>query len=141
MSELRTAWFIRKRSWISLPTYTTFSASQQFPKTQKKKNKLKKKREKKNVFPKQTQGDGFDETVSSPNYIFIFIFEILGFYLFIYLIFGFLFLCFVWLVWTRMMSDYKVEMINDGMQEFYVDFHGPKESKSFLTHIFFFSFF
>ena len=39
------------------------------------------------------------------------------------------------------MSDYKVEMINDGMQEFYVDFHGPKESKSFLTHIFFFSFF
>lgn len=28
------------------------------------------------------------------------------------------------------MSDYKVEMINDGMQEFYVDFHGPSESKS-----------
>ncbi|KAK4801152.1 hypothetical protein SAY86_021639 [Trapa natans] len=28
----------------------------------------------------------------------------------------------------RMMSDYKVEMINDGMQEFYVDFHGPKDS-------------
>lgn len=28
------------------------------------------------------------------------------------------------------MSDYKVEMINDGMQEFYVDFNGPKESKS-----------
>ncbi|KAG6636760.1 ubiquitin-conjugating enzyme E2-23 kDa-like isoform X1 [Carya illinoinensis] len=27
-----------------------------------------------------------------------------------------------------MMSDYKVEMINDGMQEFYVDFHGPKDS-------------
>ncbi|KAM1294670.1 hypothetical protein ACFX13_014967 [Malus domestica] len=27
-----------------------------------------------------------------------------------------------------MMSDYKVEMINDGMQEFYVDFNGPKES-------------
>ncbi|VFQ67650.1 unnamed protein product [Cuscuta campestris] len=27
-----------------------------------------------------------------------------------------------------MMSDYKVEMINDGMQEFYVEFHGPKES-------------
>ncbi|XP_022974572.1 ubiquitin-conjugating enzyme E2 4-like isoform X1 [Cucurbita maxima] len=27
-----------------------------------------------------------------------------------------------------MMSDYKVEMINDGMQEFYVDFHGPSES-------------
>ncbi|KAG9145133.1 hypothetical protein Leryth_008926 [Lithospermum erythrorhizon] len=26
-----------------------------------------------------------------------------------------------------MMSDYKVEMINDGMQEFYVEFHGPKE--------------
>jgi hypothetical protein len=28
-----------------------------------------------------------------------------------------------------MMSDYKVEMINDGMQEFYVEFNGPKESK------------
>ncbi|KAL8495199.1 hypothetical protein ACS0TY_019384 [Phlomoides rotata] len=27
-----------------------------------------------------------------------------------------------------MMSDYKVEMINDGMQEFYVHFHGPTES-------------
>ncbi|ERM94961.1 hypothetical protein AMTRI_Chr07g29940 [Amborella trichopoda] len=27
-----------------------------------------------------------------------------------------------------MMSDYKVDMINDGMQEFYVDFHGPNES-------------
>ena len=29
-----------------------------------------------------------------------------------------------------MMSDYKVEMINDGMQEFFVDFNGPKESNS-----------
>lgn len=28
------------------------------------------------------------------------------------------------------MSDYKVEMINDGMHEFYVHFHGPAESKS-----------
>ncbi|KAH9604130.1 hypothetical protein KSS87_010470 [Heliosperma pusillum] len=27
-----------------------------------------------------------------------------------------------------MMSDYKVEMINDSMQEFYVEFHGPNES-------------
>ncbi|GAY39138.1 hypothetical protein CUMW_042100 [Citrus unshiu] len=27
-----------------------------------------------------------------------------------------------------MMSDYKVEMINDGMQEFYVEFNGPKEN-------------
>ncbi|XP_010275656.1 PREDICTED: ubiquitin-conjugating enzyme E2 5-like isoform X1 [Nelumbo nucifera] len=27
-----------------------------------------------------------------------------------------------------MMSDYKVEMINDGMQEFYVDFNGPSDS-------------
>ncbi|KMZ63392.1 putative Ubiquitin-conjugating enzyme h [Zostera marina] len=26
-----------------------------------------------------------------------------------------------------MMSDYKVETINDGMQEFYVDFHGPND--------------
>ena len=42
-----------------------------------------------------------------------------------------------------MMSDYKVEMINDGMQEFYVHFHGPSESKSSI-HIpfcFFFFFF
>lgn len=29
-----------------------------------------------------------------------------------------------------MMSDYKVEMINDGMHEFYVHFHGPTDSKS-----------
>lgn len=34
----------------------------------------------------------------------------------------------------RMMSDYKVEMMNDGMQEFFVDFHGPNESTSFTTH-------
>lgn len=42
--------------------------------------------------------------------------------------FGFL----VWFLWGfsfhRMMSDYKVEMINDGMQEFFVDFHGPNDS-------------
>jgi hypothetical protein len=44
------------------------------------------------------------------------------------------------MVFTRMMSDYKVEMINDGMQDFYVDFHGPRDSKS-LTPIFVFSHF
>ncbi|XP_052210039.1 ubiquitin-conjugating enzyme E2 4 isoform X2 [Diospyros lotus] len=27
-----------------------------------------------------------------------------------------------------MMSDYKVETINDGMQEFFVEFHGPNDS-------------
>jgi hypothetical protein len=32
----------------------------------------------------------------------------------------------VWL--NRMMSDYKVEMVNDGMSEFYVVFHGPRDS-------------
>eukprot|EP00244_Chara_vulgaris_P008836 TRINITY_DN3583_c0_g7_i1.p2 TRINITY_DN3583_c0_g7~~TRINITY_DN3583_c0_g7_i1.p2 ORF type:complete len:179 (-),score=33.73 TRINITY_DN3583_c0_g7_i1:333-869(-) len=31
-------------------------------------------------------------------------------------------------VMKLMMSDYKVEMINDGMSEFFVEFHGPKES-------------
>jgi hypothetical protein len=30
----------------------------------------------------------------------------------------------------RMMSDYKVEMVNDGMQEFFVEFKGPAESNS-----------
>lgn len=35
-----------------------------------------------------------------------------------------------------MMSDYKVEMINDGMQEFFVEFHGPKESKSWYPYLF-----
>lgn len=29
---------------------------------------------------------------------------------------------------SRMMSDYNVETINDGLNEFNVDFHGPKES-------------
>jgi len=28
----------------------------------------------------------------------------------------------------RMMSDYTVETINDGLSEFNVEFHGPKES-------------
>ncbi len=32
------------------------------------------------------------------------------------------------ILWNRMMRDYKVEMINDGMQEFYVEFRGPSES-------------
>ncbi|URD95889.1 ubiquitin-conjugating enzyme [Musa troglodytarum] len=27
-----------------------------------------------------------------------------------------------------MISDYKVETVNDGIQEFFVDFHGPNES-------------
>ena len=39
-----------------------------------------------------------------------------------------------------MMSDYKVEMVNDGMQEFYVDFHGPSDSKSSTPRPFFFFF-
>jgi hypothetical protein len=36
----------------------------------------------------------------------------------------------------RMMSDYKVDMVNDSINEFYVEFTGPKDSKclaSFLT--------
>ena len=37
---------------------------------------------------------------------------------------------------NRMMSDYKVEMINDGMQEFYVHFHGPNESKFSFVFIY-----
>ena len=46
------------------------------------------------------------------------------------------------LVSNRMMSDYKVEMINDGMQEFYVHFHGPSDSKSSIpTYPFVFWFF
>ncbi|XP_024371615.1 ubiquitin-conjugating enzyme E2-23 kDa [Physcomitrium patens] len=31
-------------------------------------------------------------------------------------------------VMKLMMSDYKVEMVNDGMSEFYVEFHGPRDS-------------
>lgn len=31
-------------------------------------------------------------------------------------------------VMKLMMSDYAVETINDGLNEFYVEFHGPKES-------------
>lgn len=31
-----------------------------------------------------------------------------------------------------MMSDYKVEMVNDGIHEFIVDFHGPKESMFYI---------
>ena len=44
-------------------------------------------------------------------------------------------------VFRRMMSDYKVEMINDGMQEFYVQFHGPNDSEfPFLSLSLFFCF-
>ncbi|ELU45844.1 ubiquitin-conjugating enzyme [Rhizoctonia solani AG-1 IA] len=32
----------------------------------------------------------------------------------------------------RLMSDYKVSLVNDNMQEFYVMFSGPEESKLFL---------
>ena len=31
------------------------------------------------------------------------------------------------------MSDYNVEMINDGLNEFNVEFHGPKESIARLS--------
>lgn len=43
-------------------------------------------------------------------------------------------LCLAWLTpWApcRMMSDWKVELINDNMNEFEVLFNGPKESTSF----------
>lgn len=30
----------------------------------------------------------------------------------------------------RMMSDYTVETINDGLNEFNVEFHGPKDSNA-----------
>jgi len=36
------------------------------------------------------------------------------------------------LLWIRLMTDCKVEMINNGMQEFFLQFHKPKHSK-FLT--------
>lgn len=35
-----------------------------------------------------------------------------------------------------MMSDYKVEMVNDGIHEFIVDFHGPKESMFYIKKIY-----
>lgn len=38
-----------------------------------------------------------------------------------------------WLMFSRMMSDYNVEMINDGLSEFNVEFHGPKESIARLS--------
>jgi hypothetical protein len=30
------------------------------------------------------------------------------------------------------MSDYEVTLVNDSMQEFYVRFYGPEESKPFI---------
>jgi hypothetical protein len=32
----------------------------------------------------------------------------------------------------RLMSDYEVNLVNDNMQEFYVKFHGPTDSKEFV---------
>jgi hypothetical protein len=124
--------FCGKRS-ISLPTYTSFSASQQIPQPRKAKRK-----KGKNVFPKQTPRNGFDETVSFFKLMFLNLF--LRFWV-LFILFCFVFVLLVLLVLTRMMSDYKVEMINDGMQEFYVDFHGPKDSKSSLPTSIFFIFF
>jgi hypothetical protein len=31
------------------------------------------------------------------------------------------------------MSDYEVTLVNDNMQEFYIRFHGPEDSKGFLS--------
>lgn len=33
----------------------------------------------------------------------------------------------------RLMSDYKVELVNDNMQEFHVEFHGPNDSTDVIT--------
>jgi hypothetical protein len=33
------------------------------------------------------------------------------------------------------MSDYEVTLVNDNMQEFYVRFHGPSDSKDIITMI------
>lgn len=38
-------------------------------------------------------------------------------------------------VMKLMMSDYEVTLVNDNMQEFYVIFKGPSESKSAKSHI------
>jgi hypothetical protein len=35
----------------------------------------------------------------------------------------------------RLMSDYKVSLVNDNMQEFYVMFNGPEESRSDLNPV------
>ena len=37
-------------------------------------------------------------------------------------------------VMKLMMSDYEVTLVNDNMQEFYVIFKGPTESKSIPFH-------
>lgn len=36
-------------------------------------------------------------------------------------------------VMKLMMSDYEVTLVNDNMQEFYVIFKGPSESKSMIS--------
>ena len=33
----------------------------------------------------------------------------------------------------RLMSDYEVNLVNDSMQEFYVRFYGPEESRSLFA--------
>lgn len=35
----------------------------------------------------------------------------------------------------RMISDYKVETVNDSMSEFFVEFKGPANSKFLLSNI------
>jgi hypothetical protein len=41
---------------------------------------------------------------------------------------------------NRMMSDYKVDTVNDDLQMFYVTFHGPTDSNSLFAFFFFFFF-
>ena len=101
--------------------------------------KKKEKTERNNVFPKQTPRHGLNEAVCNLLYFLVFWFQkrVYCVKLLSFFIWG------VGLIWIRMMSDYKVEMINDGMQEFFVEFHGPKDS-NFLhpfCHFFRFHFF
>ena len=97
----------------------------------------------KHVFPKQAPRDGLDETVN-PFSLSLSLSIHQSFNLFVNGVSSLSVpdsgssLSFVF---RRMMSDYKVEMINDGMQEFYVQFHGPNDSEFPFPLSFFFFFF
>lgn len=96
------------------------------------------KEKKKNVFTKQTSRDGLDEAVSNHLSIFFNYIHFPWLKAFSDFFFFLLFFFFGGVCLNRMMSDYKVEMINDGIQEFYVHFQGPNESKFFNTRLFIF---
>lgn len=126
VSEPKFSCFELRKTPFSIPNSLLFHSlslsfsllflSPHLPKAREEKQR-KNRTQRRHVFPKQAPRHGPHETVNFPFSFFEFI-KVSIFSLSLILS---IFFC-------SMMSDYKVDMINDGMQEFCVHFHGPKDS-------------